>query len=359
MTVLDAHLARGSLPVAVDRGRDAVVLSPLLDLPFVETRYDRSVFGHGRRPVYLVPRPEFVEAVARLVEPPALNVIAHVGRCGSTLLANLLGLRPDTLVIKEPGFLRTPDRELLGALLRYCRTAASVAGRSLVVKPTSWTCPAVREAVSPHDTTGLSETAGPRDAEGLRDAAGTRWLLLWREPGAVVRSALATPPPWADAPDARAELARRVSPEPTGAVARYAWHWLDVVKVFPSAPDPEAPGPAVRFLAYPELVADKQVALLAVQAWFRLPGAGVTPAGFEAEAGRYSKAADGTRFEPAGAHRRAELTPADAALVERITGPTLAALRGSDPVYSLLGGAEARRPEPSRSTGRSGHGGCS
>jgi hypothetical protein len=311
--MLRRRVTEGCLPVATDAGRGIVVLSPLADLGFPEERYDRALLERGRRrPAHLMPVDEFVGAVAGLVAerpPPRAGVVAHVGRCGSTLLANLLGLRADTLVLKEPGFLHSPDRPLLAALLDHCRLVAAERGTGLVVKPTSWTGPALLEAAAP----------------------AARWLLLWRDPEAVVASELDRPPPWAAAANSRAELARRVDPVPDDAVARYATHWLDVVRAFLPAPD-------VRFLGYPRLAADKASAVRAAQSWFGLPEPDRLPHGFADEAGRYSKAPGATRFDPAGGHRRGSLTGDDAARVGRLTAAAVAALRGLDRSRSLCPG---------------------
>ncbi|HEY2204826.1 MAG TPA: hypothetical protein VGH99_10180 [Pseudonocardia sp.] len=314
-----ALVEAGCLPVAVDQARGNVVLCPVLDLSFREPSFGAAVVALGSRPVRLVPIPAFrafADALTGAELGPPAGMIAHVGRCGSTLLANLVGLGADTVVLKEPSVLAPTDPGLARALLRFCRAVVASAGRELVVKPTSWTCPALLAAASP---------------AGGGEGPGARWLLVWREPEAAVRSLCATPPDWADSPACRAELARLAGRVPDEPAARYAAHWSAIVDAFLAAPPSD-----VRFLDYRALTADKPDALRRTQRWFGLRDAGGTlPAGFDAEAGRYSKATDGTRFDPAAAHHRPGLPAPDAELVALGTGAARAALRDLPPARVL------------------------
>lgn len=309
MTTLPSLAARGFLPVTVDAERRTLVLAPLADLPFREATYARTLAAHGDRQASVVPVTAFVRHAAQLPPSSPAGVVSHVGRCGSTLLANLLALRPGTLVLKEPGFLNAAPPELLRALMTYCRAAASAAGRELVVKSTSWSSPALLAAAEPDDA---------------------RWLLLWRDPVEVVRSALASPPPWADS-DAAATAAVVLDGPTTRPAVRYARQWDAIARAFLRTDLP------VRFLEYARLAAGKGTALRAVQRWLALRDADTVPDAFATEADRYSKAADGTRFDPSARHHRPDLTPADTAAVLALTRETLGALRVARPLPGAPG----------------------
>jgi hypothetical protein len=300
---------RGCLPVGIDRDRNAVVLRPLMDLPFQEAKYLYTLRANDNRASYTWPVARFIDEAAALPPGPATGLIGHVSRCGSTLLTNLLALRRGTLVLKEPGFLAPTEPELLRALLDYCGSVARIHGRELVVKPASWTSPALFAATA----------TGPQ-----------RWLLLWRDPFAVVSSLLAAAPNWAS----RTELTNRVCDNRT---EFYAAVWSAIVTAFTSGTGQDER--RLRFLDYETLVVDKGRALVALQTWFGLGDADEVPSGFEAEQGRYSKASDATGFDPAGAHHRPPLTPADAAAVSRETKDAMAALRTTPDELHLLGPA--------------------
>lgn len=290
-----AELSRtGYLPVAVDDSQGNVVLAPVAGFDRRASMFHRGLAGMGELAVRLLPVDRFVGQARGLAPGGRVRMVAHVGRCGSTLLANLLALRPATMVLKEPGALHPrDDPDLLDALVRYCRTVCVAEGLELVVKPTSWTCPA------------LLDTLG----------AQADWLLLWRDPAAVVASELDRPPRWAE---------RSASVERGPRIDRYAGVWAKVVQTF--LPGSRPPGVEVRFLDYARLAADKPGALRAVQTWLALSAPGELPRGFAEEASRYSKSRD-TRFDPGSRHRRRELDPTEAARVAELTAAALAGLR--------------------------------
>jgi hypothetical protein len=295
---LAAFAGRGWLPVAVDERRESVVLAEVGDFDPRASSFGAALSGLGERRVRLVPVAEFVASARALECGGPARIVAHVGRCGSTLLANLLALRPTATVLKEPTVLHPREPGLLRALLAYQRAAAHAAGRELVVKPTSWTCPALLAA------------AGD----------GTRWLLLWRDPRQVVASELAQPPRWSESP--------RALPGDGGGdpVEVFARTWAGIVEAF-------LPGPApVRFLDYAALSADKPGALRAVQTWFALPGPDALPEGFDAESLRYSKSGGRSTFDPAACHHRPALGPDDAARVDALTAAAVRVLRADDRV---------------------------
>ena len=301
MTELPFLAGSGWLPVAIDDRRESVVLAEVGDLDARAPSFGAALAQLGHRRVRLVPIEEFVTAAAALECGRPARVVAHVGRCGSTLLANLLALRPAARVLKEPSMLHPRDPALLRALMTYCRAEAAAAERDLIVKLTSWSCPALLAAIG--------------------DQA--RWLLLWRDPHEVVASELAEPPRWASSARVRRELA----PDGCDPVEVFGRAWVGIVEAF--LPEHRRRPVPVSFLDYAELAADRVGALRATQSWFALSSPECLPPGFEAEAVRYSKATDGSTFDPAERHSRRRLDPTHAARVAELTDVTAASLRTS------------------------------
>lgn len=298
----------GYLPAAVDLGAGTVTLAPLATADFRETWYDDTVAAG-----YTSPTTVTVGAFGSSPAPsPSLRLIAHVSRCGSTLLANLLRLRPTTMVLKEPDFVtdvalrialtsdaaeRRRCQELLAGLLAHTCRAAGSAGRIPVVKVTSWTVPVVMAS--------------------LGAASDVRWLLQWRQPAEVVSSNQDDPPSWGEGSE-RGRAARRaagIDPSGTDDVEVYGAVWACVVGTFAAA----STDVHYRTLAYRRLREDKARALREVEAWFGIEYANLPP-GFAEESTRYSKGRPEEVFEPTGAHRRGSLDAAAAHQVEELTG---------------------------------------
>jgi hypothetical protein len=315
------ELARqGYLPAEINLDDRVVSFAKLADYRFHQAWYSDTVdeIDSGRR--YTVPFRAIVEQFADRRDDQHLRLIAHTSRCGSTLLANLLALRPTTMVLKEPDFVTVPAQQialaagrsadgqgsqsLLRALLNVSCHAAAAAGRELVVKVTSWTVPVV--------------------AEILRHRTNTSWLFLWREPELVVASNLAAPSTWGrDTANGRAARTLAGAPAQDGDVEFYADTWKRIVETFLSSGDDLH----WRSLDYQDLASDKEAALLATERWFNIaPGAGL-PNEFEQESQRYSKGSIADVFEPSRTHRRSPLKPHEARQVTAITNRALESLR--------------------------------
>lgn len=308
----------GYLPAAVDLIAGTVRLAPIATADFRETWYDDTVAARPASATAPVTIGSFNDDGRGTGPAAPLRVIAHVSRCGSTLMANLLTLRSSTMVLKEPDFVtdvahrialasraveRRPYQELLAGLLTYTCRAASEAGRIPVVKLTSWTVPIVMAC--------------------LDDISAATWLLQWREPDEVVSSNRADPPSWGGASE-RGRAARcAVGIDPSGSddVELYGSVWSRVVLTFADSSD----GLRYRTLAYRRLREDKQRSLREVEAWFGIESTGLPP-GYAEESPRYSKGRPAEPFDPAGAHSRENLDAAAARRVDELTGPSRAQL---------------------------------
>jgi hypothetical protein len=318
-TLIDLARA-GYLPTEINVDDGVVSLAKLAHAGFREVWYGDTTAAADAEQNQVVPFQTFVDQFAGRRDVEHLRLIAHTSRCGSTLLANLLTLRPTTMVLKEPDFVTIPAKRialatndvesrkydaLLKALLNFsCHTAAA-AGRELVIKITSWTVPVV--------------------AASLSKCENTTWLFLWREPEKVVASNMATPSTWGRETE-NGLAARRlagVDDLATDAVRFYANTWFRTVDSFLSA-DRDL---AWRALDYQDLVNEKATSLLATESWFNLAPTAELPAIFEQESRRYSKGSQAEVFEPSKTHLRSPLEPRAAEDVGAITKQALETLR--------------------------------
>lgn len=312
--------SQGYLPTDIDAATGVVSLTRLAHAGFQEVWYDDTVAGADKADTRTIAVSEFVEQFAERREDERLNLVAHTSRCGSTLLANLLRLRPTTMVLKEPDFVTIPVRQsvlardaagtrtwdsLLTAVLNFSCHAASEAGRELVIKLTSWTTPIVMANV--------------------QGSGNTTWLFSWREPEPVVASNRATHPSWGkDTENGRAaRLLTGVADIATGSVEFYANTWRRIVDSFLSA-DRDL---RWRALEYQALTRAKADSLLAAENWFDLSRTAELPDDFDQESRRYSKGSRTEVFEPVQTHFRDPLEPWETRTVRAITQETLEALR--------------------------------
>lgn len=319
----------GYLPSAVDPDRGVVQMTRLATGTFREVWYADTIAAAETAGVVTVPAGALVEQFADRPRDRPLGIVAHTSRCGSTLLANLLTLRPTTIVLKEPDFVTVPARmvalaagpaerrwcrALLRAVLSLTCRAAGAVGRDPVVKITSWTTPVLVDC--------------------LRGEPDVTWLLQWREPETVVASNVADPPSWGrDTEDGRAarQLAD-VDDTVTAVPDLYAVTWRRSVDAFLDA------GRDLRWrsLGYRELARRKEDALLATESWLGLSSGDELPAGFDEMGAAYSKGSGTETFAPAGSHHREPLPPREAARVGALTRPALDALLAADPAVRLL-----------------------
>ncbi|MDH6129996.1 hypothetical protein [Kitasatospora sp. GP82] len=259
-----------------------------------------------------------LDTLARLSDfeglPGPRGLVFHVGRCGSTLLANMLGANPAVRSVKEPEALNQALLEGSSGSVEPARTVLRAFGRGLpaesglVVKCTSWNTRRMRQLLA-----------------AFPDAPA---VFLWRPAVEVVASCLATEPAWAGWRDDPALGETWFPQDPSAAgdrISFYAHAWRSVAGAALEAA--EAFGPRVRFVSYAELRQAPGEVATATARYFGLPVSPESSALMAQQATRYSKDPSGTaRFDPAGSHSRPQLTEQQRALVEGITGPQEAAL---------------------------------
>jgi hypothetical protein len=316
-----------SLPVDVDADRDEVTL---LDIdpatfdphePFLVMTVER--LGADGATLRRAPTSALADATTDADAPVAF--VAHTGRCGSTLLTNLLATRRDVMVFREPDavtgalepMVRHRDDEAaatrLDAVVRAYAAVAAACGRRAVVKLSS-------------PTASLAPVLADRFPT-------VPFVGVWREPAETVASFLAMAAPWAARLYEPAEHQARWWPDlaeredgPLTAVRFFARCWNSAATGLAALPADRR-----RLLAYPELTtaatSTPDQLVEAMTRWFGLPAGEQLVERLHSASRIYSK--DPTRreaFDPAERHRRPPLPAAAAADVERLTGPARARL---------------------------------
>jgi hypothetical protein len=185
---LDSLIDQEYMPVMYSQKHSWVVFRKLADIDLDEPTYQTRGDDDSSRAT--IPLDEFLAAIEPLPWPQRPRIICHTGRCGSTLLTNMIALSSSTIVLREPRFL---NDALLGDLrvrqsdttatwgftlgaLKYCAYVASSLNRLIVIKATSWA------------TVDLLCNVWP--------LTGGTWLSLWRDPAEVVASQFYDPPRW-------------------------------------------------------------------------------------------------------------------------------------------------------------------
>lgn len=282
---------------------------------FAPPRFDDVVNQHCRAdtsvdgPTFRLSADSIVGAAALPTSPSGL--IFHVGRCGSTLLCNLLASVDGWVALKEPEFVNRlllrlaaePDpasRDRLGALIALLlrslahgvRFDADGRERACVVKLTSWNTMLADAFVWRLDPIPL--------------------VVVTRDPWATVASSLHERPDWycsGSAPGAN----RTSASDSMELASLFAQEWSRNVEAALRLPPPTL------LVSYPELVDDPAAVLSRVR---RHLGDGRENPNVETVGEvmrQYSKAASQERFEPRGRHKRNALDAQIRDLVTTIT----------------------------------------
>ena len=276
--------------------------------------------------------PEYLAAARQTPCEPLGGIVFNVARCGSTLLANILGALPGAVVLKESTTVALLIRQLLAAptererqelaevltatLPLYGRLAGTGVGGAHATG---------RVFLKPHSS--LTVGAGP-----LLDLfPETPAIFLYRHPNDVVASMLAKPPygglydlPREEVVPGFPSLAD--APTDLTPAGFHAHLWRSPVQTALALP-PER----LLFLDYAELVTKPLVAISRLTEHLRIDlsseTAADTAAQMAAVMGVYAKDASGTeRFDSAGTHRRPPLNAAQHADVQTVVGDLYAQL---------------------------------
>lgn len=267
----------------------------------------------------------YLTAARQTPGSPLAGFLFNVARCGSTLLANMLGALPGSVVVKESATVallvrrllaaRTePERQeiadLLTTTLPLYNQIASVPGDSATASQ-----PAPCVFVKPHS----SLMVGAATLLELFPEAPA--IFLYRNPFEVVASMLAKPP-YGGLYDLPREEVVPGFPSLAGApacVSRAGFHahlWRSPVEAALALP-PER----LLFMDYAELVADPVAAIGRLTDYLRIKPSPETVARLAGLMGTYSKDASGqTRFDGAGEHHRPSLDADQRAEVRMVAG---------------------------------------
>lgn len=313
---------------------DSVYLIDAGDDRFSEPLYQISLArrceqGHAmklRLPLEMLPVITEIEALAA-----PRGLIAHTGRCGSTLLANMLGTHPAVRMIKEPEALsqvlidRAPIRAVAAILRAFGRGLPASA--AVLVKCTNWQALELGRL--------------------LAEFGDTRAIFLWRPAAEVVASYLDQPALWQSwryDPERRAtwfphetaettetteisetteitetvETAETTDPlNFTDLAVLYAHAWR--VSCVAALRARREFADRVKIISYAELRADPGEIVRASAHHFELPATHDLIAQMTRDSARYSKTPD-VAFDPMGIHARQQLTAAQRRVVSRIAG---------------------------------------
>jgi hypothetical protein len=274
---LDGLIDQEYIPVMYAKKLNSLVFRRLADIDLDDPiYYETHVDGDAT-----VPLDEFLAAITPLPWPQQRpRIICHVGRCGSTLLANMLALSNSAIVLREPPFL---NAALLGDLrvrrsdatatwdftlgaLKYCAYAASSSNRLIVIKASSW---ATADLLC-----------------NVRPLTGGTWLSLWRDPAEVVASQVYGPPGWTrnsavmsaiSAPAMTPETARRSQ------VELFVAMWCRAAEAFISSSQAQC------LFSYAQLATDPRATLDVADRWLGISDSPHEDPKLDLVLGRYSK----------------------------------------------------------------------
>jgi hypothetical protein len=237
--------------------------------------------------------------------PGPAGLIFHTGRCGSTLLANMIGDHPRVRMLKEPEVLNQaladghpPDTA--GTVLRAFARGLDPATR-VAVKCTSWNVLAIG---------------------GLLDAfPDARAVFLWRPAAEVVASNLNSPPGWVRWRDSPDLMEAWLPGCPAGAADDLSVFYGHAWRVSADAALEVAGHYAgrLRLLPYAALKADPGGTAAGVARHFGLDAGPEETARMGRRAHVYAKDPETrARFSPAGAHARGPLSRRQAEAVAAV-----------------------------------------
>ena len=278
--------------------------------PFDAPTFDEAVERVARREgvaspaAFRLPAHAIAATASGAAEAAPQGVIVHVGRCGSTLLCNLLAGGGDWVALREPEIFNslflaraaTRDRaqidwiETLVERLMAC-LARSLQPRKTVLKLSSWTAAAA--------------------APLLTRLPGSRVIVVVRDPWKTVASFLAEPPHWYGACPAGSDIGGKARVD---AVQFFASAWQSTIRAARSLP-----AERTLFLYYDDIVSDPVAAISRARHHLGDRNLIIDAAAVARTMGSYSKDRAAEPFDPRGKHRRTPLEGDLANIVAAIT----------------------------------------
>jgi hypothetical protein len=255
---------------------------------------------------------------------PLGGIIFNVARCGSTLLANMLGVLPGSVVLKES--------TTVAMLIRRQQTAPTVAERQELAELLTVSLPLFgRLAPAPRGRQSaelLTARVFVKPHSSLTAYAGwvldllpeTPAIFLYRDPSDVVASMLAKPP-YGGLYDLPREEVTPGFPSLAGAPADlspagfHAHLWRSPVEAALALPPDR-----LLYFNYAELVTDPVAAIGRITRHLGIEPSPETVAQMAGVMGVYAKDAGGQQFDATGTHRRPPLRADQRADVESVVG---------------------------------------
>ena len=300
----------------VDCELTPVDVDPFLGVTFLDTRscpfedptFDGAIEGVAAGPnaprAWRIPARALLGASTRAERSAPANLIMHVGRCGSTLLCNLLAHSGGWTVLREP--------ELLNKLILVRTGTACEESKARIDALTMRLLTCLAGGRRPgHRAVKLSSwTAAP--AAALLARSGACLIVgVVRDPLATVASFMEQPPYWAGNGGGVAQESD---------VRFFARAWASAAETMLRLPRGRR-----LLLRYEEMVENPSWALRRVRSHFGDTSPLESEATIRGVLASYSKGRMGERFEPSGEHRRSILEPR----LQRIVTETTAAAWGA------------------------------
>jgi sulfotransferase family protein len=315
------------VPVSIDWVRAQVELldlgSDTFDEPFFGDTVERTRREHPAEVPLTVDLPSFVLRAERYPAPPDALVF-HVGRCGSTLLTNMLVRSGDYIAVKEPeilnelvaAWLASPDEQRRPMELVTAATVRILLGsidspRRRILKLAAWNVQMATALLAMFRTTAAA--------------------FVFRSPHETVASQLHKPPAWFDIIDAPRRTQTRYFPSiaevpdtrPVSPTVLFAHAWRSAVEAARSVP-----AGRLVYVGYDDLVEESAATLRQLLDRWGCPHDDDVLGRMLGALSIHSKDPKGCeQFEPLGSHRRPALSMMQRREVDVVAGDLWRELR--------------------------------
>ena len=319
------------LPVSIDLTHGQIEIvdlsSATFEEPFFRDTVERTRREHPDQLPFMMDLPTFLlRAGSRQVSPDAF--VFHVGRCGSTLLTNMLVRGGDYIAVKEPDIVNElaaawliamdelrPQVELVTAAVLRILLGAIDSPRRRLLKLAAWNL---------QMATAL-----------LKMFPETAAAFVFRSPYETVASQLHKPPPWLDIIDAPRSTQGLYFPSITeipdgkhvSPTVLFAHAWRSAVEAARSIP-----AGRLIYIGYDNLVEEPMLTLRQLLHHWGHPHKDDVLAEMLEVLSVYSKDPKGREhFDPRGSHSRPELSITQRSEVNAVTGELWRELQARGP----------------------------